>query len=166
MAKIKGFELKNVKTFRGHEGEELQQANVYYKGKKIGYYSQDSWGGCDIFNIDYDISTELKEEIDNITNNYVGNIIFKKLDDLWRKEQNVSFKYDHIGYEYLFEDLLQLIYHEQLYKEYSKRYGENKIFIVYLNSFTLGVRNQNNLKNEEKKLTYFEYNGLEDFIIE
>lgn len=47
MAEIKGISLKSVKSFRGHEGEPLLQGNLYYKGKKIGFFSQDSWGGPD-----------------------------------------------------------------------------------------------------------------------
>lgn len=34
MAKINNFELKNVRTFYGHEGEPLEQGDVYYKGKR------------------------------------------------------------------------------------------------------------------------------------
>ena len=46
MAKINGFELKGIKTFKGHEGEPCQQGNIYYKGKRVGWFSDDSWGGC------------------------------------------------------------------------------------------------------------------------
>ena len=54
---IKGFELRNVKHFLGHEQEDCYQGYIYYKGKKVGYYSDDSWGGSaiiDFDNIEYD----------------------------------------------------------------------------------------------------------------
>lgn len=47
MASINGISLKNVKKFRGHEGEPLYQGNLYLNNKKIGFWSQDSWGGPD-----------------------------------------------------------------------------------------------------------------------
>lgn len=39
MAKINGFELKGVKFFHGHEGEDCTQGNIYLNGKKVGWYS-------------------------------------------------------------------------------------------------------------------------------
>ena len=39
MAEIKGLTLKNVTHFKGHEGEPCRQGSLYYKGKKVGYYS-------------------------------------------------------------------------------------------------------------------------------
>lgn len=47
MAKIMGFEVKNVKDFKDHEGFIIHQGNVYFNNKKIGSWSQDDWGGCD-----------------------------------------------------------------------------------------------------------------------
>ena len=47
MAKINGVELKAVKRFTDHEGAQIAQANVYVNGKKVGFWSQDSWGGPD-----------------------------------------------------------------------------------------------------------------------
>ena len=51
MARINGVELKAVKKYTGHEGV-CAQGNVYYKGKKLGFWSQDSWGGPDEFDFD------------------------------------------------------------------------------------------------------------------
>ena len=45
MAKINGFEIKGIKDFRGHDGMPLQQGNIYYNGKPVGFYSDDAWGG-------------------------------------------------------------------------------------------------------------------------
>ena len=53
MASINGVSIKAFKKFRGHEGEELYQGNVYYNGKKLGFWSQDAHGGiCDNFEFD------------------------------------------------------------------------------------------------------------------
>jgi len=51
MASINGVEVKNLKKFVGHEGE-CEQGNVYLNGKKLGFWSQDSWGGPDTFDFD------------------------------------------------------------------------------------------------------------------
>ena len=48
MAKFHGFEIKSMKTFEGHEGP-CSQGNVYLNGKKLGFWSNDSWGGEDHF---------------------------------------------------------------------------------------------------------------------
>ena len=47
MASINGITVKALKKFKGHEGEPLYQGNVYLGNKKIGWWSQDSWGGPD-----------------------------------------------------------------------------------------------------------------------
>lgn len=52
MAKICGFEVKAVKEFKDHDGYPICQGNVYYKGKKLGFWSQDAWGGADRFEFD------------------------------------------------------------------------------------------------------------------
>lgn len=52
MAMIKGFQLKAVKNFRGHEGEPLKQGNLYFGNKKVGFVSEDSNGGYPTIDID------------------------------------------------------------------------------------------------------------------
>jgi hypothetical protein len=52
MAKFNGCEIKNLKFFKGHEGETCMQGTVYKDGKKLGFWSQDSWGGEDKFEFD------------------------------------------------------------------------------------------------------------------
>jgi len=44
MASLYGLTLKNITRYKGHEGEPLQQGNIYYEGKKIGFYSDGDWG--------------------------------------------------------------------------------------------------------------------------
>jgi len=40
-----GYWVKGVKKFKGHEQEPLFQCTVYKDKKKIGIFSEDSWGG-------------------------------------------------------------------------------------------------------------------------
>jgi len=39
------YEVKGVKTHRGHEGEPLAQCSLYRNGKKVALYSDGDWGG-------------------------------------------------------------------------------------------------------------------------
>jgi hypothetical protein len=65
MASIKGIEIKGIKTFRGTEYPVNYQGNIYFNGKKKGFWSQDSWGGPD--NFDFDTT-----ELDNVAKQYYG----------------------------------------------------------------------------------------------
>lgn len=49
---MKGITVKNLKNFKGHEGEPLIQGNLFMDGEKIGWFSDDSWGGPMAFHID------------------------------------------------------------------------------------------------------------------
>lgn len=62
MASINGISVKGLKVFRGHEGEPLYQGNLYLNNKKIGFWSQDSWGGSDNISLDEGYSKRLLEE--------------------------------------------------------------------------------------------------------
>ena len=168
MAKIKGIELKNITYFRGHEEEELMQGDVYYKNKKVGFYSQDAWGGEDRFYLHNDVDKDICKEITNITNNYIGGILFKKLDDLYDTyyHYNSNSKFERKGYEFFFMDLLQLIEHERLYKKYSKIYKDNTIYIIYDDILNMRVGNSIFGKIGAKDKTYFDYKGPKDFIID
>lgn len=166
MASIKGIELRNITDFRGHEGEDLTQGDVYYKGQKVGYYSQDAWGGMDIFDLDYNLDKDLKQEINNVVNNYQGGKIFKAIDELYDKTYNITWehKLKQIGYEYLFMDLLQLIHHEEIYKKYSKKWNIPHIAIVYTKPWQSYICVE--VKKEDKDKPYYRYNNLQDFMIE
>lgn len=66
-ASIKNLEIRSMRRFLGHEQEELYQGDIYYKGKKIGWYSDDSWGGCAII----DVQSAHREIIENIAKVYL-----------------------------------------------------------------------------------------------
>ena len=53
MASIFGFEIKNLKTFVGRDGVGAQ-GNVYYNGKKVGWYNDSADGGMADINFDGD----------------------------------------------------------------------------------------------------------------
>ncbi len=75
MASIKGIEIKNIKTFRGEEYPRLYQGTVYFKGNKLGFWSQDSWGGPDRY--DFDIT-----ELNKVSKKYYGVGSISDLDTL------------------------------------------------------------------------------------
>lgn len=63
---FKNFTLRKVTTFLGHEGESLQQAEVLYKKKLVGYYSESDWGGpteFDWISKETDILKEAQKEM-------------------------------------------------------------------------------------------------------
>lgn len=45
MATINGITIKSYKTFRGIEYPVCREANIWKNGKKIGTFTEDSWGG-------------------------------------------------------------------------------------------------------------------------
>ena len=77
-ASIRDLEIRNMKRFLGHEQEELYQGNIYYKGKRIGWYSDDAWGGCSII----DVEKAHREIIENIAKVYLAKK-YPKHEFLW-----------------------------------------------------------------------------------
>lgn len=75
MASIKGIEVKNLKSFRGVEYPTNYQGNVFYNGKKMGFWSQDSWGGPDRYEFD-------SRELDAVAKEYYGEDSIYDLDCL------------------------------------------------------------------------------------
>lgn len=61
MASINGLTLKNIVEFKGHEGEPLFQGNIYYNNKKVGFFSQDSWGGEEHVQVDKAVADLFKD---------------------------------------------------------------------------------------------------------
>ena len=114
MASINGIEIKSLKTFRGHDGTTFLQGNVYYRNKKLGFWSQDAWCGPDLF--------EFKESIlDEEVQKYKKSV---PLDDERYR--------DIISLEILLGDLVRLIQTEKDFKK-----GLKNGYKAYVN-----VRNQ------------------------
>lgn len=79
MASINGIKITSLKAFKGHEGEPLYQGNISYKGKKLGFWSQDAFSGCD----NYDFNTKvLDEEVEKYKNSDRTEEKYKEFTDL------------------------------------------------------------------------------------
>lgn len=103
MAKIKGIELKNIKTFSGMEYPVNYQGTVYIKGKKAGIWSQNGNGGPDNFYFN-------TKEFDQIVKDYYGD------------------EYEILASEIFMDELLRLIDMEKAYKKAIKE-GYKTLFV-------------------------------------
>ena len=45
MVSIKGLSLKNVKSSRGHDGDSVRKANIYFNNELVGTYAETYMGG-------------------------------------------------------------------------------------------------------------------------
>ena len=108
MASINGITIKGIKKFKGHEGEPLCQGNVYLGSKKIGWWSQDSWGGPDSYYLDdpYRIR-KLEAKVKELN-----------LDKAKTYSRGDGSKYTiEYSLEYLFGDLMELKTDEDMFKK-------------------------------------------------
>lgn len=157
MANINGLTLKALKVFRGHEGEPLAQGNVYFNGKKLGFWSQDAWGGPDRFDFDESL-------LDNLVEQY-------------KKSDKVEPKYkDIFNLSCLLYDLLCLIDDEKDYKKCVKAgfpillitdlFGNCKEWFI-LNEAVLGKKVEEVKKSykQNENLKIKVYKKLSDFEI-
>jgi hypothetical protein len=175
MASINGIELKAIKEFRGHEYEPLVQGNIYYKGKKVGWYSQDSWGGDDHIDLDSDLKAETKNEINEVLSSYESDTLFGGVNELYNKQYNVTFKTDIFkGGTFLFGDLIQLQDYEKTYKKLAKKWNINNIAFCYKSLFDSFVKGSKLTKEEFKEelekdksiKLYYLFSSLEDFKVD
>lgn len=84
MASINGVSLKGIKTFRGHEGERLTQGNIYIDDKKVGFWSQDAWGGPDSYEADnpeIKLYEMIRERADRFKEGYPENGSYRDLEN-------------------------------------------------------------------------------------
>lgn len=163
MAKINGLEIKSVKTFKGHEGETCYQGNVYFRGKKLGFWSQSYMNGCD------DYTFDVSQEIEYAVKRYVQS-------DYVEKEYK-----DIYDLDCLLADLAQLKEDEKEYQKYCRLYDCNTVIFLESYSHRYALKSSvpctednytkiypkleqmiKSYKIIEKKF----YNSLEDFNIE
>ena len=111
MAKINGVQIKNLKSYLGHEGY-CHQGNVYLNGKKLGFWSQDSWGGCD--NYDFDESV-LKKAVNDYKDGFPDDYELKSVMDA----------------DSLMGDIVFLMEIEKDFKKETKKGGYNTIIYFY-----------------------------------
>ena len=103
MASINEIQVKGIKDFKDHEGYTIHQGTIYYKGKKLGSWSQDYMYGPDHFDFDESI---LEGEVKS----YAAKSEF--VDDELRKVVNL---------QCLLSDLMALNAIEKSYKRYSRQ---------------------------------------------
>ncbi|MBP3708293.1 MAG: hypothetical protein J6J36_06775 [Clostridia bacterium] len=138
MASIKGITIKNIVDFKGHEGESLTQCDVYYKGKKVAFFSQDSWGGEDRLDFDYKLSFEKRQELERLFKEKAQEF----LNDRLTKGERVEFYQDHkemydVGTMIL--DLAELKDIEKMYKKILKQGKNCLLAYTKADGWTLGI---------------------------
>lgn len=116
MAKIYGVELKAVKRFVGHEGY-CYQGNVYKDGKKVGFWSQDSRGGCD----EYEFDTSI---LNDVINKMKKSLYYqRRFIEPEHRKTNIPIEqlYEFLDEDTLMNDLLNLREDESIYKKNAKQ---------------------------------------------
>lgn len=156
MANIKGWTLKNVKKWEGREGEGIQ-GDLYFAGKKVGWYNDAGNGG----ETDIDLYTpRLYEMFKNAAKAYFE----EHPDPLY---QALGIKPDE---DNLIEEILTLIEREKLFKKYIKQ-GYQFLLIIDdgLSWSHMGIKNeesliklQHHIEEREKKKVIV-YKSLNDF---
>jgi len=112
MATINGITIKTFRTFSSIEYPTIREANVYQKGKKIGTYREDEWGGESHYTTGlYEIIRSHATEFQKGCNK----------DSIYYEFQNDPDIF--MGY------LLTLAEYEKYYKSYSKKGAMHTLFI-------------------------------------
>lgn len=180
MAKIYGVELKAVKRFVGHEGY-CYQGNVYKDGKKVGFWSQDSRGGCD----EYGFDTSILDEV--ITKMKMSPYYKKHFIEPEHLKTNIPIDqlYEFLDEDTLMNDLINLREEESIYKKYAKQGYPITVIItdgyhLFAIAFTeeagedyIEKKIEEIKTTETKKGTFFKnahietkvYRSLEDFVV-
>lgn len=132
MASLNGVEIKNLKMFYGHEGEPLNQGTVYLNGRKLGFWSEDSYGGCNVFDFDTRSLDKPFYQYKSVFKNYE---IYKYIDI-------DSFMFSLLGLS-LLEDMLK------------KSYKKERIFSYYwLFELQSGEFTAHDIKTEKLNMYY------------
>ena len=187
MAKIKGIEIKSLKKFKGREWDENYQGNIYLNGKKIGFWSQDSHGGCDIFDFD---DKESREKFIKVVKDYYDSNPYKiyynmTLEEFMAGKEPELQHYDDMyePHDMFMSELLNLTLDEKLFKtKIKKGYATIVMFnyyhlkgpvpvsssIFYPSRYTKEMI-KTDIEEERKKHPQLKekvYTDLSDFIVE
>ena len=135
MVSIKGISVKNIRNFLGHEQEPLVQCDVCYQGKKVAFFSQDSWGGEDRLDFDYDLPFAKREELGYIFEKSAQKYIKERLD----KGENVEFYAEHKDWYDANTLILDIIELNDISKHYKKvlKQGKDNMLAYMKDRFTL-----------------------------
>ena len=114
MASIKGYELKNVKTFQGLEWTGVQ-GSIYYKGKKVGWYNDSGNGG--MADIELRLPGETVNDRQKERENQLESAVKK-----YYAEHPLQGEYAQLtpDAELFFGDLIRLAEDEKYYKKIAK----------------------------------------------
>ena len=119
------FSLKKVKTGFGHDLNGLF-ADVYFDGKKVGYFNDDGWGGEHDIRFEND---EIEERVKNfLTENNYAQIMFENGWKFLRKASEIDFE---TQFSSIVESSLNLMQRKKAMKKIEK-YCEKSI--VYGNN--------------------------------
>jgi hypothetical protein len=168
MASIKGVQLKNIKSKRGHEGESCLEANIYMdikgKAKKIGSVEEETWSGE--YQITYE-QPEYEAMLEKAVTEYfaenpsdvTGNTIFlyelRMLADIEKQFKKLKAEVDKdntVAKKELYTPILLYIFfpNSETVKDVWRCYNEGQL--------------QKVLK-DEKAETYTVYRSLDQFVI-
>lgn len=162
MASINGVEIKNLKGFKGHDGESLYQGTIYLNGEKLGFWSQDSWGGCDMYDFD---TSPLKKAVTDFQQSFPDSFplktFFTEPDVLlaeiifWKDLEKTFKKYQKDGYK----AMVSIVDKEKILSIPAKTISEmEEITKEHLSHL-------DELKKDNKALTVFSFTSINDFCI-
>ncbi len=117
MASINGIKIKNLKFFKDHEGMSIAQGDIWYKGRKLGFWSQD-YSGCICDNFDFNEKV-LEEEVEKYRAS-------DRVEDKYRKVTSV---------ESLLADLVELSEREKAYKKGTKMAAKYPTYVMATDGF-------------------------------
>jgi len=141
MASINGITVKAIKEFRGHEGEPLYQGNVYLGNKKIGWWSQDSWGGPDAYYLDEPYRVRKLEEKVKMLN--------RDKEKTYSRGDGSTYTIDY-SLDIMFGDLMVMHEDEKMFKSAIKNGYAGLLLVtdgyhafgLYLNKEIVGLPNE------------------------
>lgn len=163
MASIKGFSLKKIVSFRGHEREQLCQGDIYYQGRCVGFYSEDFYGGE--AHVEFDVPG-----IDVVAEKCCRQYFSEHPDPTFEKFGILP------DLSYFFYELSFLADKESKFKRYSKRYPNMVALVFYSERDHAGREQQyiqccmsessvNNIMQEKTKRNIETYRNLTNFVL-
>ena len=119
MEKVYDVTIKNLKSFKDHEGCEIAQGEIWKGKEHLGFWSQDSWGGEDIFEFSKE---KLADEVAKFkASNHFNNLLDREAsadDQKTRKDIEKYFDEEMFIYE-----ILHRMRVAKLYKKVCKKYN-------------------------------------------
>lgn len=164
MASIFGFAVKNIKTFRGREWDGCQ-GDIYYNGKKVGWYNNGGNGGC--ADIEFFGTFEMRQ--------WHENKLSQATQEYFRRYP-LEGEYSQLtpDNEMFMAELCDLTQDEQTYKRHAKKgksfmvtfteSGSDKCFAVYETDEVFGLVDAM-IENGVKVTDIRKYKNLGDFEI-